>query len=235
MSPRVVVTRPVDEAQGLAEELAQRGYEPLVAPMLAIEFLKAPVPPLAGYSALAFTSANGVRAFVAQCDERDMPVYAVGDQTARALAAAGFGDVRSADGDAEALASMIAADRLTRPILHVSGKAIARDLGTLLAPAGVRVDRVELYDSRTATMLPSSLVAALSACTVTYVLFFSTRTASAFGTLVKGAGLTPTVRSTTAICLSSQVASGASGLPWMRVEVARRPRMLDMLALLPIL
>ena len=58
--------------------------------MLVIVPLGAPVRDLRPYRALAFTSANGVRAFAGKSTERNLPAYAVGERTAVALRAAGF-------------------------------------------------------------------------------------------------------------------------------------------------
>ena len=132
MTGLVVVTRPGNAARELAVEIVRRGYEPLIAPMLVIETLDTPLPDLGRYGAIAFTSANGVRAFAERSSERGVPAYAVGGATATALRAAGFRDIRLAGGDADALASLIAVSADRRPVLHISGSVIARDL----APAG---------------------------------------------------------------------------------------------------
>jgi uroporphyrinogen-III synthase len=232
MTVQVVVTRPRDESGALAEEIARLGFTPLIAPMLAVEMLPATLPDLSGYAALAFTSANGVRAFAQLSAERAMPAYAVGDATASVLDQAGFADIRPAGGDAEALAALIAGATDRRPVLHVSGHVVARDLGILLAPSGIAVDRVALYEAKPASILPADLVDGLYACTVGYVLFYSARTAMIFGTLVNASGLTEMVRATTAICLSAPVAAEASALPWSRVKIAAHPRTRDVLACL---
>jgi uroporphyrinogen-III synthase len=233
MTGLVVVTRPGNEAKELAAEIVRRGYEPLIAPMLVIEVLDTPLPDFGRYGAIAFTSANGVRAFAERSPERELPAYAVGGATAMALRAAGFRDIREGLGDAEALASVIAESVDRRPVLHISGRAIARDLSAPIGQDGVELDRVVIYDAHAPSALPRGLVAALCARSVAYVLFFSTRTAMNFGTLLNEAGLTRMVRSSTALCLSAQVAGGAAALPWAMVKIAERPRTSDLLALLP--
>ncbi len=106
---RVLVTRPEDDARSLVAALEARGHEALVAPMLTI----APAPgveaPLAldGVQALVFTSANGARVFARLSDERDLPVFTVGDASAAAARDAGFARVERAGGDVEDLARLI--------------------------------------------------------------------------------------------------------------------------------
>jgi uroporphyrinogen-III synthase len=81
----------------------------VTAPLLAIRPLAQPAPDLAGVSALAFTSRNGVDAFTALSDDRSRPVFTVGDATAEAARAAGFAVVRSAGGAIGDLVRLLAA------------------------------------------------------------------------------------------------------------------------------
>ncbi|MDB5396571.1 MAG: hemD [Rhodospirillales bacterium] len=230
----VVITRPRDEAAALADELMKRGYRTLIEPMLDIAPLPIAIPPLAKYGALVFTSANGARIFAGRSDERSIPAYAVGGHTARILRDVGFVDVRDASGDAEALVTLIGRTLGNqRPLLHVSGQDVAREIGSLLAPARISVDRLIAYQAIPAAELSQALVAALYARTVRHVLFFSVRTARAFGTLLQKRGLTPMISSSSAVCLSSHVAAEAGKLPWGGVETASEPTAAALTALLP--
>jgi uroporphyrinogen-III synthase len=232
MMGRIVITRPRDEAAGLAAELTARGYETLVEPMLEIAPLPAAIPDLARYRALAFTSANGVRVFTDRSAHRLLPAYAVGVRTADSLRKAGFPDVRGASGDAEALAEFIRETLSGGPLLHISGKDVARDMEALLAPAIV-VDSLALYEAVPAQDFSKALVDALYACTIDSVLFFSVRTAATFGTLLRKLGLAEMITSISALCLSKQVAAEAEKMPWRTVMTARQPTAQSMIALLP--
>ncbi len=236
MRPQVVVTRPREEAEELAQRLDGLGYEALIEPMMTIVPLDAPLPAPRDYAALAFTSANAVRIFAARAPERDLPVYAVGGRTAQALRDAGFADIRDAGGDAAALAALIRSSSLPGgSVLHLSGRAVARDLNTLLAPDGIKVDRCAIYDAQPSARISARLEEALYARTFDHVLFFSPRTASIFETLINQAGLAQMVTSVTAFCLSAEVAASAAALPWKRIGVAVRPNSASVLALLPII
>ena len=233
MARLVVITRPQDEAESLSAALQAKGYSTLVEPMLKIVEIRAAIPDLKSYDALAFTSVNGVRFFAARSQERGVPAFAVGDKTAGSLRAAGFEDIRAAAGDALALAGVIraAASTVSR-ILHVSGAATARDLAGLV-DAEQSVDRLVLYGAIAADDFSADLVDALYACTVGYVLFFSPRTAAAFGTLTGKLGLTEMICSCSALCLSPQVAAAVADLPWAAVRVAVKPTADSLLSLLP--
>lgn len=105
--PRILVTRPRDDAEALAAELDQRGFPVMIQPMLEIRMLEGPPLDLDGVQALLFTSANGVRATAARTKARDLPALAVGDATARAARDEGFIQVESAHGDVESLARLV--------------------------------------------------------------------------------------------------------------------------------
>jgi uroporphyrinogen-III synthase len=230
----VVLTRPREQSEPLAATLKARGYAVLIEPMLEIVPLDVKIPASGGYGALAFSSANAVSIFAERCSERDLAAYAVGRRTAAVLRDAGFRDVREAAGDADELAQLIEATyRDTIPVLHLSGRAIARDLAVLLRPAGIAVERVPIYDA-VATGSPSKeLVEALYACTVDSVLFFSARTAEIFGTLVLKFCLNGLTEAVSAICLSRAVAESAQALTWRSLVIASRPTVDAMLAVLP--
>ncbi|MEE8274408.1 MAG: uroporphyrinogen-III synthase, partial [Alphaproteobacteria bacterium] len=96
---RVLITRPREDAEALAEALAVRGVEALVEPLLEIVPLNPGDFDLAGVQAALLTSANGARALAAATGSRDVPVLAVGEATAAAARAAGFAEVAVAGGD----------------------------------------------------------------------------------------------------------------------------------------
>jgi len=223
---RVLLTRPRDDSEELAQELRTRGIEPVIAPMLAIANLPAPDLDLAGVQALLFTSANGARAFAAASRERALPVFAVGESTAAAARRAGFNRVESAGGDVESLAALAARrlDPAQGALLHAAGSALAGDLAGALGRQGFSVRRAVLYEAKPAESLDAAAAAALTRGAIDMALFFSPRTAATFVTLVRKAGLERACRNAAALCLSPAVADAARALPWREVRCAARPQ-----------
>ena len=147
---RVWITRAEPGASATAERVAALGHRPVVAPLLRIEPVETPQVDLRGVAALAFTSANGVRAFAAAEPSRSLKVFTVGAGTAAAAKAAGFRQVLSADGDVAALAQRIAARRLELgdgAVLHPGAAEPAGDLVGDLTVAGILARSLTLYDS----------------------------------------------------------------------------------------
>lgn len=228
--PLVLVTRPAEDAERTAALLAAHGYDALVEPLIAIEpaaDAAAALGDLAGVAGLVFTSANGVRAFAGACARRDLPVFAVGPATAEAARSAGFADVRTASGDVDALATLVAAACRPEagPLLHVAGEVVAGDLAGRLAEAGFAVQRAVLYRARPAAVLTQALKDTLARNRLAAALFFSPRTAQTFVRLIRTSGLEESCRGMAAICLSRAVADAIGGLPWRATAVAATPTM----------
>src|SRR5690348_2420424 len=120
---RVLVTRPEPDAGETASRLTALGHAPLVAPLLKIEFVDGESLSLDDVQAVLATSANGVRALVRRTERRDVPLFAVGQQTAALARALGFDSVASANGDAAALTALVEGE--VEPgrgaVLHAAG------------------------------------------------------------------------------------------------------------------
>lgn len=210
----VWITRARPGAEATAARVAALGFTPIVDPLLEVAPLEASID-LAGVSALAFTSANGVEAFSRLSGERTLPVFAVGRATARAAAEAGFATVSSAEGDVEDLADLIAA---TQPgsVLWAGAREPAGDLVALLRARGVAARGAAVY--QTVERAPSAETLARLDDALT-VLVHSPRAARALAAIVRSRPA-PTLR---VLCLSEAVAA-----PMLALEepgsVARAPR-----------
>jgi uroporphyrinogen-III synthase len=214
---RVWVTRASPGAEETAARLRNLGFEPVAAPLLRLRATGEGPIDLTGVAALAFTSANGVAAFAARSDERGLPVYAVGEATARAARSRGFGAVVSADGDVAALAAAIAAHGpLAGAVLHAAPREAAGDLAGDLRSRGVPARAETVYESLAAPI--DARLAAL-ARSVEAVLLHSPKAAAILAELLArhpAPGLT-------AFCLSPAVAAPLDGAGLAAIAVAARP------------
>ena len=231
---RVLITRPRVEGEHLAQTLGRRGIEAMVEPMLVIRHCAAALPAIEELQAILLTSANGARALAAASRCRDAPVYAVGEQTARAAAEAGFARVRAGGGDIEALTATVARELRVDagPLLYVCGAERAGDLAGGLGDRGFSVVPAVLYDAVAAEALSPACAAALDGAEIDAALFFSPRSAAAFVSLAGHAGVERSCAAVTALCLSAAVAEAAAAIAWRAVRIAVRPETPALLALL---
>jgi len=231
---RILVTRPPEDAQRTAAELEARGHEAVVAPLVEIRFRDGPQLGLEDVQAILATSANGVRALARRTQRRDIPVFAVGPQTASEARQAGFLRVKNAQGDATALAE--AAMRWSDPgggTLYHPGVAQTKvGLAETLRAAGFTVVNEILYDAVPLSELPSAAADALSFGTVDAVLLFSPRGARAFAEAVRRAGLGEACSKLEALCISRATADALAPQRFRAIRVAARPDQDAILALL---
>jgi len=232
---RILITRPLPEAEPLAEVLRERGFETCISPVMEIVPREFEPTPDETYQAVILTSGNAVDALVSTKLPADIPVFCVGDATARRLVETEFTDVRSASGNSDDLVALIERDLLPsgEPLLYLSGMMIAADIGGALADAGFTVDRRIVYRAQAISSLEETVVADLAAGGIDAVLLYSPRSARIFLDHLKAAKLDLLAKEMTAYCISPAAADVARDLQWRKVAVASRPTQNDLLALLP--
>lgn len=221
----ILITRPRDDADVLAAELAGRGHTTIIEPLIEIEFLDGPPLDLTGVQTLLLTSANGARAAAKRTNIRNIPVIAVGPATAEAARTLRFTDVAMSKG--EGITGLADHVRETlKPsagqLFHATGTVSAGDLGAALRSAGFTVRKEQLYDAVATETLSGALVAELGADVIDAALFFSPRTARLFVDLIKDADLGNTCRHMTAFALSPAVTGALRPLTFRKVVTAPR-------------
>lgn len=210
---RVLVTRAEPGASATAQRVRSLGFAPVLAPLRELE--PAPYDPGCADEAdgLAFTSAAGVRFWTGR---RDLPAFCVGDATADAARATGFVDVRSARGDAAALARLIAQETEPRAtILHVRAVDVAADLVGALEALDRRAQGIVVYRTREVDHLPAGALENLHAA-----LFHSPGGARTFQRIAPPGADLSAVR---AIAMSAAVAELLETGGWAQIEVAEEP------------
>jgi len=135
----------------------------LLAPMLRFEPIAFHDDPAARYDAIVVTSSNALRALAPQFAETHLlhlPLFAVGEQTAAAARAMGFGQVVSANGDAlslqDRLIESVRAKQLkkTSRLLYLAGADLSRDFAGDLGRRGFRVETRTTYRMVAVSTLP---------------------------------------------------------------------------------
>ncbi len=229
---RMLVTRPEPDAQTTVSKLAALDIEAVAAPLMVRRTLPVSLPPPAGFQAIVFTSANGIRSLADRGvieQYLHLPVFAVGDRTAREAEAAGFQRVSSAAGALQDLVNAISLSGVRGPLFHATGKHQSGDLAQALAPSGVMVVTAKLYDMVAEPSLPPEILTALGD-DIGAVLLYSRRTAEIFVELTRG--LAPERRRRLGLlCLAEQVAEPLLEARYSRINLADRPDEDAMMAL----
>ncbi len=234
---RLLVTRPEPEGRRTAALLQARGHDAILAPLLRVE----PVPDVGfgpgPWAAVAFTSANAVRAVAAHPRFpalAALPAFTVGARTREAAVSAGFSLVTSAEGGVDDLARLIAAqaEDASLPIVYFAGTERAGDLAGALADGGRAVETVIAYRAAIVSDFDAAVRERAAAGDIDAVLHYSPRSASAFLTAVAATGLRDFARSVKHFCLSPAVAAPLLAGGARRVNVAAAPTEGALLALI---
>jgi uroporphyrinogen-III synthase len=228
----VLVTRPHPDDEATAAALRARGFDVLQAPVLRFESVPFRDGMDARYGAVIVTSANALRGIEPRLKSHrllELPLFAVGDQTAVAARRAGFTHVISAKGDATDLRSLVLASvkakqlKNASTLLYLAGADMARDLAGELGEYGLRVMTQTTYKMSPVPNLPREVCAAFAASQVEAVLHYSRRSARAFVEAARAAGVEISALAIPQYCISAAVAAIVRDAGATQVVVAESP------------
>ena len=174
----VLITRPEIDAKSTAIAVQEKGYEVFCQSFLEVIYHDDLISDLEKYSALIFTSINGVRAYVQNIQNRDLPVFTVGDRTQAEVRQAGFKQVKSASGNVDNLIKLLSEEASKKPYLYVRGEYVTRAIKEALP--NVRIEEKILYHTEIKEEIDTECVDLIRGGGFSDALFFSKRTAQAF-------------------------------------------------------
>lgn len=215
--PRLLITRPADEAERTAEAARQAGFEPVSAPLLLVEPLPHQLPGRHA-DALLFTSPRAPTVLAGLVNAlAALPCYTVGPATTAAARRAGFAVKGEGAGDGNAAVELVAREGHHR-ILHPRGE----DHVSLIVPDSVELLGFPVYRARAIPELSAAVVEQLAAGEIFAALLLSPRTAGLFADLIQRAGVP---RAAVRLVTLSPNVSATAGSGWRAQEVAEAPRL----------
>ena len=228
---RLLVTRPEPQASKTAARLRALGHDVVVAPLLKIEAIEGAGIPRSGIAAVAVTSARAIDA-ASRREEwnylKNLPIFAVGEKSARAAKEAGAANVAAGAGTVANLAALVGKSGVGGTVLYLAGRERSGDLGGELASRGIDCRTVEIYGAKVASHLPQDVAASLEAGDIDAVLVYSRRTAEAFAQITKALKLR---RDFSVLSISRQAGQPLEGR--FGTTAARAPTEEALFALLP--
>ncbi len=215
----VWVTRTAPHNRLTSRRLRSAGFEPLIEPVLRVTPLP-DVGPRAVPDALVFTSLQGVRLHRFFPSLAQLPVFTVGDRSARFARLRGYRRVVSASGDVHALRRLV---RDTVPagasILHFSAVQPAGDLVAMLAEDGFLARRLCVYETVEASPIELEWIAG-KLQEIGIILVHSPRAA---GHVAKWLDQQMPDWAGLAVCISAAAAKPFEGLAGAQTIVAATP------------
>jgi uroporphyrinogen-III synthase len=235
LTVRLLLTRPEPDAQRTAAALRAQGHNVIIAPLLRIAPMADAQIGAGPWAAILITSTNAASAVVAHAraaELRALEVFAVGRRSADTMAAAGFADVISADGNVSDLARLVAARmQPAAPLLYLAGEDRSGDLAGDLRTRGFAVETAIIYRAVAASNLPPEAADALAGG-IDGVLHFSRRSAEVFVEAARAAGVLESALQAVHFCLSAPIAEPLARAGAADIRVAERPNEAVLLALI---
>ena len=199
----------------------------MISPLIGIE-VTGPLPDLSAARGLIFTSANGVRAYLALGGRLDLPVYAVGGATALVAREAGM-SCESTNGNAQGLISWLIEKRPTSPLCHMRGTHARGNVSERLSAAELPTSEAIIYD-QPALALSEAAKTALAGKAPVVVPLYSPRSAALLSEKLR---IRPPQAPLLVAALSEAVANAATSPHIMVMKTAPSPcsaHMLPMIA-----
>ncbi|NRA85909.1 MAG: uroporphyrinogen-III synthase [Rhizobiales bacterium] len=210
---KILVTRPLEDYQRTADNLFKLGFAAIHAPMMVFKLKAFIKPDISQYSALIFTSANGIRAIEkADCFSEiiKLPCYVVGAQTAEMAKKVGFKIFAKGAGDVNSLCDVIINDYRQRgmsaALLHVSGLHKAGNLSRILKEAAIDVGSIHAYEMLEEGFIAEDIQRAFMGDDIKAILLYSPRSAKIFVKNIKKLGLLQNISEIPTYCLSNNIA-----------------------------
>lgn len=228
----ILVTRPAPDNAKTAAALRARGHEVLLSPMLRFEPVAFEDDGEIDFDAVILSSANAVRAIEdhpVRARLMLLPVFAVGEHTAKIARDAGFTNITIADGDAISLRERIvesaAAGKLRRKaaLCYLAGADLTRDLGGELGARGFTVVTRTAYRMVPIAGLSDVVSDAFRAGTIDAVMHFSRRSARAYLNAARADGVEISALALPQCCISEAVAGVLRDAGAMQVAAANAP------------
>ncbi|WP_182865658.1 uroporphyrinogen-III C-methyltransferase [Stieleria mannarensis] len=188
----ILVTRPADQAEALADAIRDLGGYPLIAPAIAVKpvddftALDRSIENLDDTDLLIFCSANGVEHYCRRLrdlkhDARRLAgtsIAAIGKKTDLKLLEHGIrADILPDDYRATSLANQLQSSAAGQSITIIRASRGSDELPSKLKSAGARVDEVVAYQNVDVDTADPSIAAALADRTIDWVTVTSTATA----------------------------------------------------------
>jgi len=223
----ILITRPREDSEAVADQLDARGFKGFIEPMLTINPLMAPMPDFNEYGGFIFTSVNAVRVLPEAALRKIppiLPVYALAPHTSAELSDY-LMDVRAVEGTGKDLEKQIHEDFKSHkvdsenPLLHFCGTDIARPIEI----EGLKIEQFPVYEALKAQEFSEDCLKMIEKNAFEAVLFFSARTAETFVELARKHECEDAFSKTKALCLGDSMVKSVRALAWQDVQVAASP------------
>ena len=216
----VLITRALEDGLEFQQDLSAKGIIAHVLPLHHVEHLNVAIE--GEFQALILTSKQGASALKNYPQLSSLPVYCVGDETARVAAENGFKNTHSAHGDVHDLLDLIVRECAHDiHFLYLSGEDVRHELSQILKDHGFLCDQKVVYKIHDRIDLSPDEQALLHSKQITHIPLFSPKSAERLVRCMKDYHVD--CSSKICVCLSHDIATVAKDVKWHTIDVVLHP------------
>lgn len=235
MADFIITIRPEPDSSRDVDWLQRYKVPAMSVPVMHVEQKSFNLPDTALFQAIIFTSRHAVAALAdlfRPVSLRSLPVYAVGQSTARAARHAGFKQVTCGPGDGKGLLRLVTADlrQDAGKVLWPRASIVNFDIASHLTGFGFSVQQLPVYSMTPTVSHAADLSTRLTACSSAAVVAMSARSMALFSQMLDDRELAGQRKIITVIAGSTPIAA-AAGSGWADIIVAKAPRRSRILAI----
>lgn len=211
MQKLVLVTRPIEQATEFAELINALGFTPLIQPLLEIEYFPFSLKQSEKPAAIILSSRQSLKNIEIPADWRAIPVFCVGDMTAKVARQAGFQNVIAGDGDLTDLLPLVLGQiPAGQNLLYLRGEDVRHDLKTCLPD--YHIQELVTYRAKPVAALQSDVLSRFGEIDV--ITLFSARSGAVLQRFIHENGLISHVKNINLLCLSPSVVESMVEMKW---------------------
>ena len=230
---KILLTRPIEDSQKIADDLKKLNIDSEISPLLEIQKKLNVIPDHEKYQGIILTSKHATLGLIDINAKKSLPIYCVGDATSNFISKLGFLNAISASGDAGDLTRLVIKNLTPSdgPILYLCGQHTNSNINDILKLSGFMVDVSIVYEAKEIQSLSKTVIKSLRKKEINGVFLYSPRSARILCNVIESLDLKKTSQGLIVYCLSSAVANEVKDLIWKDVLIAQNPSNLAMLAL----
>jgi uroporphyrinogen-III synthase len=212
---KILITRPIDESILLAKKLELLGHQPIIAPLLKIEFTEdIDFQKFDRYDAIIISSRNAIKAIASA--NKNLKLIIVGKETTEFAKSLGFINSIYAGVNIAELKDNLSNYNY---LLYLTGADISDDLGSL----SVKIDRQIVYHAKRVDVPSLKFLDFIKQDQLRLCMFFSTRTAQIFLDFINEYKLQSYSSSIIALTLSAKIAHNLKDMRFNSCYIATEP------------
>ena len=231
---KVLLTRTDLDSKHLARKLNYFGVTSVISPVIKIVSIPVEVPNKSDFQSIIITSKNTLETVKKLHFSEKVPIFCVGDITAKLFGNSGFSNVQSASGNSEDLLELLVKSCRPEkgPVLYLAGQDTRGAIEKDLKQFGFIIEKKIVYRAEAVSRLTKDAEQALRSREIVGIFIFSPRSAIILNELISRFKLHKAVKKTIAFCLSEAVAKEASATAWNNILISERPTQESILELL---